>query len=809
MNRWDGDTEPSLRRLRSLFVTVLFAIVISACSKSSSVADLQPDVDWNAIAGAAEAQISWREDVQPVLEKRCVVCHGCYDAPCQLKLTSYEGLMRGANPRKVYDGARIKAAQPTRLGIDATTTEEWRDRNFHPVIAESQVQDEREAADFMRRSVLYRLLRLKQLNPQPRTGLLPEAITLDLGRKQACTTEEKVARFERRNPLWGMPYGMPNLPDEEYRPLVQWLAQGARPPESLEESNAAADQIEKWELFLNGASNRDKLVSRYIYEHLFLAHIHFAGSPERDFYRLVRSYTPPGETVREVPTTRPFDDPGVDDFWYRLRRHERSIVDKSHILYEFSDAKLNRFKELFLSPRYVVEELPGYELPAASNPFITFAVIPSASRYRFLLDDARFFIQGFIKGPVCRGQVALNVIEDQFWVFFASPDTTENEITKEVLKASVDYLQMPSSTQTFRLRAAYTRYWDGQKAYLAAKSEAWADFWPTTQEGAINVIWDGDGYNKNAALTIFRNFDSAAVEYGLLGQFPETAWVINYSLFERIHYLLVAGFDVYGNVGHQLNTRLFMDFLRMEGEDNFLSFLPAESRQAIRASWYEGMRSKRSKYFQEPMHWLTHDSPIEFQTADPQAELYQLLINHLGPVGGPPDLLNRCVGEVCSATDQNAVVAEVDGGLRGLALIRGEQLSEFPELAYVRVVLDGEEDLNYSLIHNRQWKNVTSFLEDASNANRDPSADTLTVLRGLSGSYPNFFFSVQRDEVEQFVSQATSVKTVDDYQLFVARFGLRRTATDFWEQADWFQSRHLAEQPLEAGIFDLNRYENR
>ena len=39
---------------------------------------------------------------------------------------------------------------------------------------------------------------------------------------------------------------------------------------------------------------------------------------------------------------------------------------------------------------------------------------------------------------------------------------------------------------------------------------------------------------------------------GLVGQQPKTAWVIDYSLLERIHYLLVAGFDVFGNVAHQL-----------------------------------------------------------------------------------------------------------------------------------------------------------------------------------------------------------------------------------------------------------------
>ena len=40
------------------------------------------------------------------------------------------------------------------------------------------------------------------------------------------------------------------------------------------------------------------------------------------------------------------------------------------------------------------------------------------SRYRFMLERAQFSIMNFIKGPVCRGQVALNEINDHFWVFF-------------------------------------------------------------------------------------------------------------------------------------------------------------------------------------------------------------------------------------------------------------------------------------------------------------------------------------------------------------------------------------------------------
>jgi hypothetical protein len=63
--------------------------------------------------------IDYWGQVKPIVAQRCVVCHGCYDAPCQLKMSSIEGIERGANSAKVYKPARIKAAPPTRLIEDA------------------------------------------------------------------------------------------------------------------------------------------------------------------------------------------------------------------------------------------------------------------------------------------------------------------------------------------------------------------------------------------------------------------------------------------------------------------------------------------------------------------------------------------------------------------------------------------------------------------------------------------------------------------------------------------------------------------
>jgi len=71
--------------------------------------------------------------VKPVLEKRCIVCHGCYDASCQLKLTAYACVRRGAGKLKVYNKKRFDWQQPTRLFIDANSEAEWREKHFFSV----------------------------------------------------------------------------------------------------------------------------------------------------------------------------------------------------------------------------------------------------------------------------------------------------------------------------------------------------------------------------------------------------------------------------------------------------------------------------------------------------------------------------------------------------------------------------------------------------------------------------------------------------------------------------------------------------
>ena len=83
---------------------------------------------------SAHADMDYPPQIRTTLEQRCMVCHGCYDAPCQLKLDAWQGLQRGASKEKVYDGTRLLTANLTRLFEDAHTAQEWREKGFYPVL---------------------------------------------------------------------------------------------------------------------------------------------------------------------------------------------------------------------------------------------------------------------------------------------------------------------------------------------------------------------------------------------------------------------------------------------------------------------------------------------------------------------------------------------------------------------------------------------------------------------------------------------------------------------------------------------------
>lgn len=744
----------------------------------------------------ANASLTYYQHTRPIIEQRCVVCHGCYDAPCQLKLEAYEGLLRGANPDRVYDGTRLLEGTLTRLFEDADSTSQWRNKGFHPVLNERQdTPTANIAAGAMAQS-----LELKKKYPLPNVAILPDSFDFNLNNKQYCTGIEGFSSFAEQKPLWGMPYGLPGLSPEEHKTTMDWLAQGAAigTPPAL--PSAVMQQVTQWETFFNGASTKHKVVSRYIYEHLFLAQLFFAEAPEAPdaHFRLVRSSTPPGQPLVRISTPRPFDDPKVSNVYYRLWQDPSSMVAKTYLPYALNQARMDKWQQLFFSNdpalTYEVTTLPDYARETAANPFVTFAELPVNARYRFMLDEAQFTIMNFIKGPVCRGQVALNVIQDQFWVFFFSPESQSTAQTAQFLADNSRHLQLPAEDgNTLRPLSKWKKYSELQKEYLTAKAAFVRGKAIEDQSLGMGLIWDGEkGKNPNAALTIFRHSDSASVHKGLIGEAPKTAWVIGYPLLERIHYLLVAGFDVYGNVSHHLLSRLYMDFLRTEGEMNFIGLLPKENQKQELGSWYLNAESNLQTYLDLYVNQLSEETIIQYTSSHPKLELYQKLQAHLGPV-------SQSLHNIHS----DKLPEHKHALYEKLQSTRGKPISFLPETMVIDVPTVGL----FTLVHNNAYSNLSSlFGEDK---RRIPAEDNLTIAHGIIGAYPNSFMRVEEHQMEDFIARVQKLDSQADYRVLRDIYGVRRSNTAFWPFSDRVHALYRQTNPEEAALLDYNRLENR
>lgn len=741
-------------------------------------------------------------DVKPIVDSRCVVCHGCYDAPCQFKMTSFNAIDRGAHADKVYNGTRLLEASLTHLSVGVQSTQQWRKEGFYPVLNE-RVQTPQVNAQA---SVMHRMLQLKQAHPLPDGKLLPDSFDLSLDRDQECTKIEGFDSFARKRPLWGMPYGLPAIEDGKKQLLEQWIEAGAKAQASqlvfVEEN---LEDVSQWEAFFNGDSLKQKLMSRYIYEHLFLANLYFSESfsgqgEERIFYKLIRSTTPPTKPINEIVSRRPFDDPG-GEFYYRLQRVKSTIVAKRHMPYALNEKRFNRWQDLFLNADYDVTRLPSYEPKIAANPFEAFNVIPVNSRYRFMLDEAQFTIQGFIRGPVCRGQVALNVINDHFWVLFVEPSIEVKYAKGDFLAREAKGLVLPAEKGSTALLpiTSWLKYAKMEQEYLEAKASRFDEIFSAERKVELSMLWHGDGENRNAALTVYRHFDSSSVIKGLNGKTPKTAWVIDYSLLERIHYLLVAGFDVYGNAGHQLLTRLYMDFLRMEGEYAFLNLLPNDVAAQQLNHWYRDETSQVAYYLEQLHHREFETSAIEFKTENPKRELFELFRAAAGKDVVEADVINNYSHRSGASFYQQQ--------LQALSDVKGLPLQYLPEQSLIRLTLNSGEQRLVSFVLNRAHTNVSQLYQEERRLR--PSEYTLSVIEGVVGTYPNVFFDVSERDLDEVVRRIGRLQSEQDYAQLLSSFGVRRTDKNFWSFSDSIHQNYMNASPVESGFLDFNRLQNR
>lgn len=280
------------------------------------------------------------DNIQPIFAKRCTVCHGCENAFCSLKIVSYRGLIRGGsqkstNPIDSLNGdlaSRLKDGPM--LASDAEWKKAWQvdrpqNQRFHPVLPGQGVSVD---------NALLSLF-LKQGNENNKVGFDRKAARqaeqerYDGGKTQCVATAAEHAEWKRKHPQGGMPFGAVGLKREaeggygagELDTLEKWLNAGAPGPsqEAMLSRSRSKNEgvIASWENYLNQNTPKQALVSRYLYEHMFRAHIHFDAMPG-EFYEIVRSSTPPGQLpIAEMVTEVPNDEP------QELRAGKKCIID--------------------------------------------------------------------------------------------------------------------------------------------------------------------------------------------------------------------------------------------------------------------------------------------------------------------------------------------------------------------------------------------------------------------------------------------------------------------------------------------------
>ena len=190
---------------------------------------------------------------------------------------------------------------------------------------------------------------------------------------------------------------------------------------------------------------------------------------------------------------------------------------------------------------------------------------------------------------------------------------------------------------------------------------------------------------------------------------------------------------------------------------------------------------------------VNRQTGIHFHTAHHKSELVGMLRQRLRPVLQP------------SYAIENISNTSVRQQLERLSHIQGVAVSWLPQ--NIILSISGSEDQVVTLIHNNGLSNVSHLFFEQQR--RLPEEDNLTIVRGFLGAYPNALYHVAEAELPDFVNAVENLGSEEDYHALVSHFGVSRSDPDFWKHSDALRIAYHKESPIEAGLFDYNRLENR
>jgi hypothetical protein len=298
---------------------------------------------------------------------------------------------------------------------------------------------------------------------------------------------------------------------------------------------------------------------------------------------------------------------------------------------------------------------------------------------------------------------------------------------------------------------------------------------------------------------------------GAVGDLSKTVFVLDYPLLERLVYNLVVNFDVFGNVGHQLLTRVYMDMIRMEAEELFLRFLPQEERLEYRRTWYQGLLASAKMAYIFPPVGSAEPTGVRFTkgTQTKRQMVEKILFYRMNDkVRGSIDDINWRKVTPPESFGLKVKATGIDKEFRKISAVPAGGSTPFaryfPDVAFV-MVKGKEKTRVFTLIHNKEHENLAWITGES--LRMSPKEDTLTLREGYWASYPNMIFHVPEKDLMLFANQVTRIKDDKGYSSLVDKWGIRRQNPNFWSFYDDLQTSYIQYDPINAGYLDLTRYD--
>jgi hypothetical protein len=224
-------------------------------------------------------------------------------------------------------------------------------------------------------------------------------------------------------------------------------------------------------------------------------------------------------------------------------------------------------------------------------------------------------------------------------------------------------------------------------------------------------------------------------------------------------------------------------------------------------SWYKDVDLKKIHFYPSAL-----PAGIVFTTTDPKREFMEELVGrHFAPatkIGFDPVNYLRAgeaYPELPGSYESPDAYLQAFRALSQPGMPILSAIDDFGiNLAFLRILRKSGRDVAGSIVVNR-WHDNVAYLFGESGA-LDATKDRAEFIPGLIGSYPNYFFEVREEELADFFDLLAHFRKGPKDAERLSRYAVNRAEERLWDTYDWFQQRFLEDEPVDGGLFDLNRY---